>query len=99
MIDMINEDDTKAKCPYCKRTFDYHTCYWRTCKSCPEGHSSFHKTVVESPQWRAWDEYAYNEKRMLYDLPEVEETGFISAKHFEDFIKFVIKKYNEKRTK
>ena len=29
--------------------------YRKPCKGCPDGHPTFWKTVVESPQWIAWE--------------------------------------------
>ena len=47
------------------------------------------ETVIESPQWKAWQKK--QQQKMTYDMPEVEEVGYISQKHFQDFIKFVKK--------
>ena len=63
--------------------------YNQPCKGCGS-HPSFWKTVIESSQWKKWRKYAWEDK-MLYDFPEVEELGIISAKHFQDFIKFIKK--------
>lgn len=34
-----------------KRLVPYH----ESCKGCKGGHDSFWKTVIESPQWQAWE--------------------------------------------
>ena len=74
--------------------------YWlQDCGGCPEGHSSFWRTVILSPQWKLWQEE--QNKRMktgkivkgewnksCYDMPECEELGIISPKHFQEFLKF-----------
>lgn len=65
--------------------------YWQPCKGCKDGHPSFWKTIIESPQWKAWRKYAW-EDRMLYDFGEVEELGIISTGHFQAFMKFTKKK-------
>jgi len=55
---------------------------------CSDGwHDSFWKTVIESPQWKAWQKE--QSRNMTYDMPEVEELGYISQGHFQDFMKFV----------
>lgn len=60
--------------------------YLAPCSGCKDGHPSFWKTVVESPQWKAWATHA--EKEMLYDIPEVVQCGIISPRHFQDFLYF-----------
>jgi len=62
--------------------------YCQPCGGCKDGHPSFWKTVIESPQWKKWHEYAG--PKMLYDFPEVEELGIIGERHFQDFIKFTV---------
>lgn len=56
------------------------------CEGCVGGHPSFWKSVTESPQWKLWSANA--NKEMLYDIAEVEECGWISAAHFQDFLEF-----------
>ena len=57
---------------------------------CSDGwHDSFWKTVLESLQWKAWQKK--QQQKMTYDMSEVEELGYISQEHFQDFIKFVKK--------
>ncbi len=63
--------------------------YWQPCKGCLDGHSSFWKTVIESPQWNLWREH--QRKNPTRDMVEVEELGHISAGHFQEFIAFVFK--------
>lgn len=56
---------------------------------CSDGnHSSFWKSVVESKQWRAWREPAC---KRGWDWDECSECGWISAEHFQAFLKFTIK--------
>ena len=74
-------------CENCKKPYSEHTCYWSPCVGCEGGHPSFHKTIIESPQWKAW------QKVGQYDFSECNELGIISSKHFQDFIKFIIKNY------
>ena len=79
-----------------------HYYYCSPCGGCKDGHPSFWKTVIESPQWLKWREEL--EKRMkrgkivkgkfsenVYDLCEVEELGILGEKHFQDFLKFTFK--------
>lgn len=74
--------------------------YHQECSGCSEGHSSFWRTVITSPQWQTWQQE--QNKRMktgrivngkfnksIYDMPEVEELGIISQKHFQEFLKFI----------
>ena len=70
---------------------------------CSDGsHPSFWQTVITSPQWTLWKKE--QEKRFhflnlhkprvsigVYDMSEVEECGWISQKHFQDFLKFINK--------
>jgi hypothetical protein len=67
-------------CDDCLQAYYHQPC------SCPLGHPSIWKTVIESPQWKKWHDYAW--PKMLYDFPEVEELGIISEGHFQEFIKF-----------
>jgi DNA-directed RNA polymerase subunit M/transcription elongation factor TFIIS len=63
---------------------DFLNYYYNSpCSGCPEGHSSFWKTVIESPQWKAWVA-----SRPNYDIPECEALGIISKEHFQDFLRF-----------
>ncbi len=72
--------------------------YWSACSGCSDGHPSYWKTVVESPQWKAWEKEVHKrvhdqlgKDRMegVYDIDECRECGFISAGHFQDFLKFI----------
>lgn len=77
--------------------------YWlQDCPGCSDGHSSFWRTIVLSPQWKLWQEE--QNKRMktgrlvkgvwnksCYDMPEVEEGGIISPGHWQEFLKFIMK--------
>ena len=65
---------------------------------CSDGyHDSFWKTVVESPQWEAWYKEQgrrfsqKNRKHGVFDIDEVQECGWISQAHFQEFLKFVKK--------
>lgn len=60
--------------------------YWEPCDGCKDGHPSIWKTLVESPQWKAW--YDHASKNMLYDVDESQELGVMSPKHFQDFMRF-----------
>jgi len=84
-------------CPECQGRISH---YFEECAGCPDGHSSFWKTVIESPQWQLWRKEQdirmgmlgkgeLPEGVMCYDMAEVEEGGIISQKHFQDFIKFI----------
>jgi len=74
--------------------------YWKPCIGCSDGHSSFWKTVIESPQWKEWEkeishrvsEHIKNNSEIYegcWDIDECQECGWISQGHFQDFIKFV----------
>lgn len=74
--------------------------WWSACGGCPEGHSSFWKTVLESRQWQLWSieqnrrmhllaDRELPKELMVYDMPEVECGGIISQRHFQDFMKFI----------
>ena len=75
---------------------------------CSDGeHDSFWKTCLESHQWKLWQKEQgrrfklLNEKKLpentgVYDMGEVEECGWISQKHFQDFFQF-IKKQKSRR--
>ena len=59
--------------------------YWEPCVGCPDGHWSFWKTIVESPQWAAWEKVANQEG---YDHDECRECGWFSPGHFRAFLAF-----------
>lgn len=77
--------------------------YCTPCSGCKDGHPSFWKTIIESPQWKEWQKEQTRRFRNLeqvgnkmvgetcYDMAEVEELGCISPAHFADFLKFTIK--------
>ena len=69
---------------------------------CSDGfHNSFWKSTVTSPQWAAWQKEQSRRFHLLnkhqscnvgvYDMPEVEECGWISPEHFQEFLSFVEK--------
>ena len=60
--------------------------YNSPCSGCKGGHSSFWKTIIESPEWEEWEA-----SRPPYDFSECEELGIMGKKHFNDFIKFIRK--------
>ena len=61
-------------------------------------HPSFRETVTQSSQWKLWEKEQERRMKILasrgslksgvYDMPEVIECGWISQKHFQDFLKF-----------
>jgi len=72
--------------------------YWKSCPGCKDGHSSFWKTITESPEWSAW----YDEQRRrftkladgkevdeVYDIDESMECGWIGKEHWASFVKFI----------
>ena len=76
--------------------WEWHCGSKRNC-GCP--HSSFWKTVVTSPQWKAWCKEV--SRRMhehtvkghekytgCWDVDECACCGWISQEHFQDFMKF-----------
>lgn len=72
--------------------------YWSPCDGCSAGHSSFWRTVITSEYWQGWIEENEVRRHMrpmgdCYDIDECMECGWISAKHFDAFIKYIIKDY------
>lgn len=63
-----------------------HFWYCPPCQGCKNGHPSFWKTVIESPQWKEWQKE--QRKNPTRDMPEVEEMGTISPEHFQEFLQF-----------
>ena len=53
------------------------------CAGCEGGHDTFWKTVVESPQWKAWTTSGPE-----WDVDECQECGHISQAHFQAFMAF-----------
>ena len=47
---------------------------------------NFCVTVVQSPQWEAWEEVAHLRG---WDTAESAECGWLSKEHFQAFLKFV----------
>lgn len=61
--------------------------YNSPCNGCPEGHPSFWKTVIESKEWKLWEEE--QSKNPTRDMAECEELGIMSAGHWKEFMKFI----------
>ena len=67
--------------------------YYNTpCSGCPEGHASFWKTIIESPEWKMWQKVGH------YDFAECECLGVMGKRHWEDFVKFIEKLEAEVKT-
>jgi hypothetical protein len=81
---IVEENHKPCFCDKCLSAY-----YWHLCEGCKDGHPSFWKTVIESPQWKEWREYNFKDN-LLYDFSEVEELGIISKKHFQDFLNFIL---------
>lgn len=67
--------------------------YCSPCSGCG-CHPSFWKTIIESKQWKLWQEeqdrrMAEDNCKGCYDMSEVEELGIISPEHWRDFLLFV----------
>lgn len=60
------------------------------CSGCPEGHSSFWRTITRSPEWKAWTDTDPH-----YDIPECEELGIMGEQHWKDFVKFITQAHKE----
>ena len=67
---------------------------------CSDGtHPSFWKTLCTSPQWKVWQIEQSHRVSLLnkhqscnsgvYDMSEVEERGWISPEHLQEFFKFI----------
>ena len=70
--------------------------YWSSCSGCKDGHPSWWMSLSRTPEWEAWAEYNTG-KNMRYDIPEVEECGWMSVSHAKDWLKFVRTKYKPKK--
>jgi len=57
------------------------------CTGCPEKHNSIWATLIESREWDLW--VKENKRKMQYDVYETEDCGWMSAKHWNSFIKFI----------
>ena len=60
--------------------------YLQSCSGCPDGHSSFWRTIILSDEWKKWKEF---NNYTNWDFAENEELGIFSKKHFDAFIKFI----------
>src|SRR3990167_3537915 len=85
MKDMDTRPEPRQGAKYDKFLRKY---YNDQCEGCPEGHASFWKTIIESPEWKEWIKIAE------YDIPECEELGIISKEHWEDFLKFILSNFS-----
>ena len=74
-------------CKRCGQNLEEHTCYWSPCIGCKDGHTSIHKSLCTSPQWKKWYKYQTG-KNQQYDVDECRELGIMSAEHFQDFMRF-----------
>jgi hypothetical protein len=59
------------------------------CPGCKDGHPSFWKTVVESPQWELWEKEQV--KNPTRDIDESRECGWMGPGHFQEFLAFISK--------
>ena len=57
-----------------------------------DNEQNFCITIVQSPQWKAWDKVAHLRG---WDSSESSETGWLSKEHLQAFFKFVIEKNQE----
>lgn len=53
------------------------------CSGCKNGHDTFWKSVIESPQWVEWARTTRD-----FDTAECEGCGHISGRHFQAFLEF-----------
>ena len=67
--------------------------FWSPCEGCPEGHSSFWKTIIESKQWEEWIK---SEEGRNFDTSESQECGWFSKNHFTAFIERIEKQAEER---
>ena len=56
--------------------------------------ATFYRTVTASRQWKLWEAqqanwFAQKKFKKCFDMAECMECGWISQKHFQDFLKFV----------
>lgn len=59
-----------------------------------ESYNSFWKTIVESPEWRAWEKEVSRRLHTdtptdVYDVDECRECGWFSPSHFKAFLNFI----------
>ena len=57
-----------------------------------DNEQNFCITIVQSPQWIAWDKISHLRG---WDTAESAECGWLSKKHLQAFLKFVKNEYNE----
>ena len=56
-----------------------------------DNEQNFCITIVQSPQWEAWDKVAHLRG---WDSSESSETGWLSQKHLQAFLNFVKEEYD-----
>ena len=56
-----------------------------------DNEQNFCITIVQSPQWKAWDKVAHLRG---WDSSESSETGWLSQKHLQAFLNFVKEEYD-----
>ena len=88
LLDIVPRPKKRRKHVPCKCDECHSFWYCTPCAGCPDGHPSFWKSVIESPQWAAWKKRA--EARQVWDFAECEELGVCSAAHFQAFLAFTI---------
>jgi len=82
-IEYNESDDDKSG--WDEEHYEYH------CSGCKEPHPSYWKTVIESPQWKEWDSGAgHPGHKAGFDVDECRECNWISQRHFQEFLKWVI---------
>ena len=52
------------------------------------GYPTFYGTVVDSKEWRAWEHDAHKHG---FDWSESTECGWLSPRHFKEFIRWIKK--------
>jgi len=57
-----------------------------------DNEQNFCITIVQSPQWEAWDKVAHLRG---WDTAESAECGWLSKEHLSKFLDFVKNEYNE----
>jgi len=55
------------------------------CSGCKGGHDTYWKSIIESPQWQAWEKIGYKQG---WDVDECAACGHISQRHFQAFMEF-----------
>lgn len=64
--------------------------YCQKCEGCPDGHSSFWKTIIESKEWEEWKKYNFKISPYgNWDFSACEETGIMSKEQWKALVEWL----------